>query len=184
MKAGKRESSRWQFGAPRCAARGREAGLGTGGGAKRRKAGRHSPEAWFYCAVLFVLTDTMSCGALYSHRTGYSCRDGGGELGVGKSHLSRHVLPTGLTPWAASDPLQSPRSPRSQTCVWGRGLLEGSAASRQGKKSLPNTWAKLSSALGLRLAWLTASRSEIWKLVGPWDRLGGGWSSATLSTAG
>lgn len=66
-----------------------------------------------------------------------------GELGVGKSHLSRHVPLTGLTPWAASDAL-APQVPE-RTGVWGRGPSQGLATgqkglalSGEGRKSLPN----------------------------------------------
>lgn len=112
-----------------------------------------------------------------------------GELGVGKSLLSRHVPLTGLTPWAASDAL-APQVPE-RTALWGRGPSQGLATGRKGlalsgggKEEPPKRGPK--SALLWDSTWpdlLTACGPEFWKLLGAWARLGGGLSSATLSTA-
>lgn len=65
-----------------------------------------------------------------------------GELGVGKSHLSRHVPLAGLTPWAASDAL-APPGPREDRPVGQRAVSrlghrpEGAGAARGGKEEPP-----------------------------------------------
>lgn len=101
-----------RFGAPRCTTKGGEEDLGADGAAKQRSTDRHSPEAWFYCVVLFFLNEIPEAVVHYTQSQDRTLLPGWGrELGVGNSHLSRHVSLQGLPQIPPPQTSQAPKKP-------------------------------------------------------------------------
>lgn len=121
--------------------------------------------------------------ATHSHMIGDSC--GGGGQGAGcwekPSVKALHGLPQ--TPSDPPGPQEA--RPVGQRAV-GRLSRQppGAGTDGAGEKEPRKHSGQTLLCSGTHLARLTASRSEFWKLLGAWNRLGGGWSSGTLSTAG